>query len=511
MENNITKEECLEIISTLHNPQTKEEKYKFHLAVTYIRENIADLENKDLQGIIGNEQFMRKIGDEFEKKLTHRYINFNMKSFNKEQCIEVFNTIDKPKSSAEKYKCHLALTYFKENIASFEDQEIKNIISNDYVKKYTGKKFSSEVMSQCIKQGKSLAVILPEWASGSIPKPTLDGYIELINNESNVEQLKFFCAERQYEVRDFVLNSKKKISPLLAELYLKVDPQYIYQIDWSDEKKCLWLENNQNSMDKIFGSLYLYEEIINQSFKNKIYECAKNKMFITNPQLENITFANFVLKNNNINFLKHIKTNYPHELNQLLSVELEHFNRDNMKLNLIQYLIDSGISVDENQNNAANTLFEIICDNKALLLAPIKLQTRLYEREITFFEHGLNNASFLMFAPFNLNDVVEAQHKEPILAAAFCLLQAKHGAFDNSDDGYGYDSEIYNYEFLKKWYPQIIEQATSEQITRYADRALKGNEDNTNLVKEINALKLKAELNQDLSDNNPTPKAKVKI
>jgi hypothetical protein len=506
----ITKEECLEIISTITHPQTKDEKIKFHLAITYIRENIKALENKDLKGIIENEHFMKKLGEDYEKKLTHRYTNFNLKVFSKEECIGIFNAISKPQTNDAKYRCHLALSYFRENILSFEAQELKNILSNDYVKTHQGKKFDIEVMSQCIKNGKSLPIILPNWATSSIPKPTLEGYLNIIHDENNAEQLKFFCNNHSGEVAGFI-HLKEKISDLLAELHLKIDPVYIYHMKWTEEKSVAWLDKNEYLIPRLFDYLHAYESKMGDNFTKRIYEYTAEKLFTPNKNLADLRFVNSVLNNDNTNFLKYLQKNHSNDLKDLLSLEIEHLNRSDIKLNLAQYLIDTSISIESYAKKSAKILLDIIIENKDLLLEPIKLQTRLYEREITLFEHGLNNSSFLMFSPFNLNDVVEDKHKEQILAAAFCLLQAKHDAFDFNDDDEYSDSSIANYSQLKKWYPQIIEQATPEQVSRFCDRAMKGNENNTNLVKELKALKLKTELNHDLKNNNSTSTARMKI
>lgn len=509
IENNMTKEECLDIISSIKNPQTKDEKFKYHLAITYIRENFKELENKDLKTIIDNENFVKKLGPDHEKKLIHRYTNFNLKIFNKEQCIDTFTFINNPKDNNEKYKCHLSLSYFKENILSFSEKELKNILANDYVKTHAGKKFDAELMSQCIKNNKSLPMILPSWSSSSIPKPTLDGYLNIIHDENNLEQLQFFCNNRLNDIANFI-HQKKYISDSLAKLYLKIHPPYIYELNWTEEKACAWLDENPSKISELFHDLYLYEEKMGEKFTKKIYDNTVQKLFVPNHEFKDSIFARFVLTNNNNNFLKYLKKNHSPEFKELLATEIEHLNRSDMKLNIAQYLIDSSIFLDRDFYHSAKTLLEIIVENKELLLKPIKLQTRLYERESNFFEHALNTVNFLIFSPFNLNDVVEDKHKEPIIAAAFCLLQAKHEAFDTDND-YGHDSEITNYEYLKKWYPQIIDQATSEQIIRYCDKALKGNESNSNLTKELNMLKLKVELNQDLKTQNLTSTARLKI
>lgn len=497
--NDMTKLDYLEIISTITEPKTKDERFKLHLATSYIRENVKNLNEADLKQLLDNEIFMKKVGADFEKNLTNRYEKFNMQSFDNEKCIQIFANNNQP-TKESKLNFHLALSYFKANVVSFTKEELRIIFSSNYVKKNIGKKFDSEIMNQCIDHNKNFP-LYSIWEVSSFSREKIEAYIEIIHNEGNQEQLKFFCETKTSEIGDYI-TKKGKVSPLLEELYITVNPAFIYQINWSEEKACAWLDENKNLIPTLFNSFYLYQNNFSPKFENKIYEVIKDELLSSDLALSQYKIN--ILQHNRSKLVEYLHKNHSSDLKDILAQPFIETYPLKTELNIAQQLISS-ILIDE-QYSDINKLYEIICENKDLLLKPIKVEDRLYEKEISIFEYSLINTKFLGFIPFNLNSVTEPIHKEQIVAAAFCLLQVKHNAFELEEDEY-----IQNFKTLQKWYPQIIEQATSEQVIRYADRALRGHEDNSKLSKELKTLKLKAELHQDLEDNNSTPTKKIKL
>lgn len=507
---NLSKQEYVEIISTIKNPQTKDEKIRFHLAIGYVRLNLNNLDKNELKILIRNESFIKTLGKDFDKKIGERYSQLNLQEMTKQKCLDIFNSSNKPILNDDKYQFHLALTYFKENLMDFDAKELKIILSNDYVNTHKGKKFDIEVMEKCIEKKKSFPITLhnSKWQQGTIAKDTLHAYLDIIHAENNEEQLKFFCIHRTRDIGEYIQEKgykNVKVSPLLEELYLKANPQYILQVNWPEEKSCAWLDKYNAVAPTLFPMLYLYENKLGDKFKTKIYESVIEQLF--DPNYGTLSNKRIIISNDNPNFLNYLEKNYSNELRDFLSTKINEPFEIETTLNIAQELI---CSINLEHGNASKTLYNIICKNKDLLLEPIIVESRLYEKEISIFERGLENTTFLVCAPFSLNDSsIEPEHRKQILATAFCLLQAKHEVFNNEDSD-GYDRHISNLEYLNSWYPNIISQATNEELAKYTEKAIKGNEENTKFVKEIKAIMLKVELNRELS-NNSTPTARMKI
>jgi len=375
-------------------------------------------------------------------------------NLDKQLCLEVAATIKKSETPEDAGNIHRSLLYLKNNLDAFTDEEIAEALKNQYFLKRSGGDFGVNIMQRCVDHGKSFPLILPSWAEISKKKTLIKNYIEIIHNENNKEQLEFFFDKLNNETVQFI--------------------------------------NENNSQSAYF---YLYEKVIEKTL-NSFREYQKDTSIA--PNVSKIVKNIFMMESPSL--ILYFKDKYPKEYTEVLSTPVI----DNTEsLNFAQYILLN------RHYPSLHSIHDIFSSHKELLTKPMKTKIKVYEKEISIFEYGLVNSNFYPFMPFTLNDSLDEENKEQIVAGAFFLLQHKYKTSNqaslNSLKLVGYEN-VFNL-----WYPKIIEQATDEQLNIYTERIIKGNENNEEFVREINSLKLKAELNRDLSENNAGTKPRIKL
>jgi hypothetical protein len=357
----------------------------------------------------------------------------------KEICLGIVCADLEPESKEERYQFHLALEYFKTNFIDFTQQEINKVCANPYAVKRLGGNFDITVLQLCVKKGVPLPVALPSWAGKKIKRTLLHNYVEMINANGDTDQLKFFLEHFHDAMMDFI-DQSANISPTLYEGIAK-----------------------------------------------KIFDKEDNKLDFTST-LD-------ILVNKDISIMNYLAKNNPDEFKELLSVKLNEHLNNTATVNLAQYLLFN------KQYNSLNEVLNIFSEHKELLLEPVNVKLCLYEKKTPFFEYALKEEKFMAFAPFSLNDNLDAEQKEQMTAAAFTLILYKHDMVH-----YVRDFKV----ILSQWHYPIINASTDEQVNRYSASALKGNDDNLEFKKEIDSILLHRELNNGLHQNNTTVR-KIKI
>lgn len=433
-----------------------------------------------------------------------------LSAFTKAECLALASSDSKFESKAELNNLDLALTYFKENIDSFDRNELKLVFSNNYFLNNMGRKFVQGIMNRFIQFGFSSPVIFKDWESKKIDKNLIKSYLKIINDEENIEQLKFFTKFHIRTVEEFI-REDKNVCDSLSEIFLNKEPSCIFQFNWTEDKVCDWLNNHKDLLPNL--ALRVLDTKLIKYFKftpnieNILLDSVAQKFLNHSLNSDEISFKLNVLTNTyfNTSFFKELEKNHPNEYREILSIKVSNGEHPLTKINIAQFTI---LRRDFSSLNEVQNFFAF---QKDVLLEPVKLPLYLYDREVSIFEYGLENSNFMPFAPFSLNEHLTLAQNEQIVAAAFCLLQCKHGLFYN--DLIDNQSARYN-KVLSSWHDPIIQQATNEQIYHYSEKILKDNElratDHTDIKKELEQIKLYRELTTDLSNNgNITKKPKV--
>jgi hypothetical protein len=171
-------------------------------------------------------------------------------------------------------------------------------------------------------------------------------------------------------------------------------------------------------------------------------------------------------------------------------------------MNVAQYLLIN------KEFESLNVVKNIFSAHKDLLLEPINNKIYLYDQKISIFEYGLTHGKLMAFSPFSLDDNLNDEQKEQVVATAFSLLLYKHNALDH---GLYHLNHISHFDtVLKSWYSSIITESTDKQLTNYCKEALIGHKDNNELKKEVDTIMLHRELNNDLKANAASTK-KMKL
>jgi hypothetical protein len=360
-------------------------------------------------------------------------------------CLSIVCANREPEDKDEKYHFHLALEFFKNNLLSFSDQEISNVCANPYALKRLGGNFDITALQICVKNGQPFPIALPGWAGKKFKKDLLKKYITLINEKNDVQQLNFFLEHFHDNVMDFI-DENTKISETL------------------------------------------YEGLAKHLLEKKPHQ--------------NLTAIKNILVNRDISIFEYLDRKYPNDFKKLLSTSIFEANNNKVKLNVAQYLLVN------KEFDSLNVIKKIFSPHKDLLLEPINNKVYLYNQKISIFEYGLTNSKLIAFAPFSLEDNLNDEQKEQVVAAAFSLLAHKYGGLN---DGPYHLNYIAHFDtILQNWYSPIIEQSTNKQFSNYCKAALIGHQDNKELKKAIQTIILHRDLNTNLETNNNLTK-KMKI
>jgi hypothetical protein len=424
-----------------------------------------------------------------------------LSAFNKEECLAIASSDSDFTSKEDLNKLHLAVIYLRENINSFDENEIKVVFSNTHFLKNIGDKFGRSILNRCIQSGISSPVIFKDWQSKKINKNLISSYLKIINDEENIEQLKFFTKFHTKAVEEFI-REDKNVCDSLSEIFLDKEPTYIFGFNWSEEKVCNWLNNHKDILPNLALS------VLNATFRSNIKLTSKIEKILLNSVAkkfldfsldgEEVNFKGNVLMNTYFqnSFFKKIEENYPNEYRKVLSLKVSNNEHPFTNVNLAQY------TLLKRSFSSLNEVQEFFAFQKDILLEPIKLPLHLYDREVSIFEYGLEKSNFSAFAPFSLTDNLTSAHNEQIVAAAFCLLQCQHGIFYNE---YIDNQSVEYNKVLASWHSPIIQQATNEQIYSYSEKII-SNTNNEDIKKELEQLKLYRDLNNDLSNNGSLTK-----
>lgn len=361
-------------------------------------------------------------------------------------CLNIVCADREPETKDERYNFHLALDFFKNNFLEFNEPEVSSICSNPYALKRLGGHFDITALQICVKNNQAFPVALPSWKDKKIKRELLKKYLYIINEKNDSEQLKFFLEHFHDGVMEFI-----------------------------DENKNI--------------STTLYEGI------------AKHLFDFTESKI-NLTAIKNILVKRDVQIIEYLEEYYTHEFKNLLSMPIASEYDNKVTLNVAQYLL---LNKEFESLNIINKTFSLHHD---LLLEPINNKICLYNQKISLFDYGLANSKLIVFSPFSLDENLSDKEKEQLVAAAFSICQYKHDGFSN---GTFASQHISHFEdILKYWYTSIIQNSTNEQLYYYAKEAKIGNEDNSELKKEIDTIVLHKELNSDLNTNSSLTK-KMKI
>lgn len=419
----------------------------------------------------------------------------------KEELLHIANTIKSPKDSIDRYKLHLATSYFRQNLKKLEKLEFLSIISNPYFVKNIKGDFADKLLDVCINLNVSFPILLNNWFDNKTSYGKKIAYLSIINRENNQKQIDEFYEKDPKTVASFFEQTQYQ-SDAFCFTILKNEPAKILWIEsWSVEQKCNWIINNKKLSINILSN-NLYKITNNQILSSKVLETLYATFidFISEQEKIQESLKQSIRIKYPISFLFYAKENNPIFFHALFSDKQTYSMHGSSVLAETNSFQDTLAFRRKDSLSETKKLFN---DYKEQLLEPVVETMSLYSLEVHPFEFFLRNKDFKIFTAFSYGDNLSSNEKNILIAAAFCGLKR---IFDSSKIELNSNEKELN--TLKSWAYEILSEIPLDLFLHYKNKL--NNEENSELIKSLEAFELAKTLNENLSvKSNSAKKMKV--
>jgi hypothetical protein len=416
-----------------------------------------------------------------------------------QECMEVATSIFHFDDPIGKYKVFQAQNFFMNNIFLFNKEEFTTILKNKlFTRKYVQKP-AYDILQKCVDEGVIYPFVLNSWFDRQISYTLQKQYVEILDKYDNWEQLNIFN-EKLPNMISNQFNNSVNPSNSLIKIIISDSPKKVFKIkSWDDAKIADWIKNNpEKSKDILHHNLSDFKDG-NLKFpksKNQLYQnIIEEHLNETNSTRQNndkkqfnfpFTFSSYQL-----DYIEYVNNNYPELFNKQLHRKVVYMDSE-VEFNGLQSII---LSRDDSLHN----LYKAFGNYKELLKEDITTHIGFYAKKTSFFEFCLKKENFKPFVFFNLDDNLNNDEKEMLVAAAFMYFQLKY------DDPASYKVETN--KLLTQWYPNIMRQCSDEQFKAYKKKLKISPSDK--MSKELNSIELSRELKSSLDINSNNRSLKV--
>lgn len=403
-----------------------------------------------------------------------------------QDCMEIATSIFHFKDPIEKYKVFQAQNFFMNNISLFNKEEFSTVLKNKlFTRKYIQKP-AYDILQKCVDEEIIYPFVLNSWFDKHVSYNLQYKYVALLDEDNNEEQLRIFNEQLPHVIMHHFDKADYPSTALIRIIVPKL-PTKIFNIkSWDDSQVASWIKNNPEKSKEILhhnlqafekgtlpfpkSKIQLYQNIIEEHL-NESKSTKEKKDKTQNNFHFSYTFSRYPL-----DYIEYLNSDYPELINNYLTKKFAHGEKGNSTINGLQSIIF-------NRDDSFHNLQKAFSQHKDLLKENIKVDIGFYTKETNFFEYCLAHEILQPFVFFNLNDDLKDDEKEILVAAAFMY-------FNTKDKHSNY--KLREQKILEHWYPNIMEQCSEEQFSKYVKKL---SLENNGLNKELEKIKLTRELN----------------
>ncbi len=396
-------------------------------------------------------------------------------------------------SENKRYEYFLINTFIQENFKDITKEEFFEIKKNQIICNFLIKKNEHELQTSIFDKCIDYEISFPhKFKSGflkKMPMPKVQKYLSILEKEGKREQLEKYYNEYD-KYFELYFSNKNNPSNIIGEIVLSKKPESLlnYIGSWSNNKICEWLDQNKQHIKDIIQKSFIPRPCKEEQIQNKIYSILLENKESLNSDKGYLSHLFFNLPTSFYSYLSKYEKSF---LNEFLSNEFQIHsslienqfskNKDSYNLNL------NGLQMILYKRGPSELSFSnVLKDNVDLILKPIVIDAKFYDREENFLEFALSNKAYGVFPLLNVNEVGKKE-QQIIVSTAFNIIYC----IDHSEDSNS------NIQKLIDWASKTLTEAPNYCFDKCMNKYISSHKKSP----DIDSIKLYRDLQNSLPNN----------